>query len=312
MSKPGRQAEENVGTRQLIPIGGGKGGVGKTFVTANVATVLARQGLRVVVVDADLEGANLHTLLGVQDPPCSLADFVAQREDDLQKLTVETQIPNLSLIAATHAHIATPQPSQARRVQLLRGLRKLPADVVLMDLGAGIHPPVMDYFMVADHGLLVISPEPTSIENAYSFLRAAFYRRLRLAMASLDVRKLVSSAMDQRGDKNLQTPFDLLREVQAMDPESGARFVQTVRSFRPRLLMNDVQTAEDIRLGFSIRSVCKKYFGIDVEYLGYVNREREARDSVRSRVPLVDFAPESQGAAYLRRVASRLIEPEKK
>ncbi len=76
--------------------------------------------------------------------------------------------------------------------------------------------------------------------------------------------------------------------------------------------MNEVQSAEEIRLGFSIRSVCKKYFGIDVDYLGYVNRESEARNSVRSRVPLVDLAPDSQGAAYLRRVALRLIDAEKK
>ena len=100
-------------------------------------------------------------------------------------------------------------------MQLLRALRALPAEFVLLDLGAGMHPAVMDYFMVGEDGVVVISPEPTSLENAYAFLRAAFYRRLRLAMVSHDVRRLVTLAMDERNERGIRTPLDLLREIQA-------------------------------------------------------------------------------------------------
>ena len=86
------------------------------------------------------------------------------------------------LIGATNGNLADAQPSHLRRVRLVRGLRQLDADIVLLDLGAGAHASVLDYFLVSDDGILVLQPEPTSIENAYSFLRAAFYRRLRLAM----------------------------------------------------------------------------------------------------------------------------------
>ena len=254
--------ESNLGegeARCFIPFGGGKGGVGKTFVVANVAAALAQAGLRVVAVDADLEGANLHTCLGVPKPRSSWADFVSQREDDLQKLIVETPIVNLSLIAATRAHISTPQPGQARRVQLMRALRAIPADIVLLDLGAGTHPSVMDYFMAGEDGVVVITPEPTSVENAYAFMRAAFYRRLRLAMVSHDVRNVISQAMDQRNERGIRTPFDLLREVEAIDSAEGMRFVETMRSFHPRIVVNDVQTAEDIRLGFSNCRVQDKF-----------------------------------------------------
>ena len=87
-------------------MGGGKGGVGKTFVTANLATSLARLGKRVIVVDVDLEGANLHTCLGVPTPQRSLADFVSERVEDLAKLVVDTPVPNLQLIGATHGNLA--------------------------------------------------------------------------------------------------------------------------------------------------------------------------------------------------------------
>jgi len=294
------------GGARIIAVGGGKGGVGKTFISVNLATALARMGHRVVAVDADLEGANLHTCLGVATPRVSLADFVAQREDDLAKLLVQTPEPGLQLIAGTHANLAEAQPSHLRRVRLMRELRQLPADFVLLDLGAGTHSSVLDYFLTGDEGLLVLQPEPTSVENAYSFLRAAFYRRLRLAMVGHGVRKLVTEAMDQRNTSGLRSPSDLLKEIERRDPGEGRRFVETMKSFRPRLVVNEVRTAEDVKLGFSVAGVCRRYFGIEAEYLGYVNHDEAARQSVVARKPVVDFQASSDAAIYLQRIARKL------
>ena len=294
---------------RLIPFGGGKGGVGKTFLAANLATTLAKAGHRVVAVDGDLEGANLHTALGVARPRNSLAEFASEREEDVQKLVEATPFANLRLIAATRPNLASPQPNHAVRVRFVRALRTLDADYVLLDLGAGADASVMDYFMVCDDGVVVIAPEPTSVENAYAFMRAAFYRRLRLSLLSAEVRRLVGLAMDERNERGIRTPLDLLREVQALDSEEGQRFVAVMRSFRPRIVVNDVRSAEDIRLGFAVRSVCRKYFGIDAEYLGYVNHDASARASVRARRPLVDSDPRSDAAVYLARIARKLVAP---
>jgi len=292
---------------KLIPVGGGKGGVGKSFIVANLAASLARMGHRVIAVDGDLEGPNLHTCVGIPKPRASLADFVAQREEDLGKLILDTPIPNLQLIAATDGNLATPQPTQSRRVRLVRELRALDAEFVFLDLGAGTHAAVMDYFMIGDDGVIVIVPEPTSVENAYGFVRAAFYRRLRLAMASHDMRKIVTIAMDQRNERGIRTPIELLREIEMLNPTEGRRFVETMRAFRPRLIINDVRTAEDIKLGFSIQSVCRKFFGVEAEYLGYVNHDESARRSVRARRPLIDVYPRSDAAIYISRIARKLL-----
>jgi flagellar biosynthesis protein FlhG len=251
--------------------------------------------------------ANLHTCLGVAKPRCSLADFVAHREDDLEKLVIETPYPNLRLIAATHGNLATPQPGHARRVHLARALRHLSADFVLFDLGAGTHSAVMDYFMVGEDGLIVISPEPTSVENAYSFLRAAFYRRLRLAMASHEMREVVVLAMDQRNERGIRTPLDLLQEIEMKDPEEGKRFIETMKAFHPRLVINEAYTAEDVKLGFAIQNVARKFFGIECDYIGYVNHDEKARESVRNRLPLVEAFPRSDAAIYLSRIAKKLM-----
>jgi flagellar biosynthesis protein FlhG len=291
----------------MIPVGGGKGGVGKSFLVANLGVVLARSGQRVIAVDGDLEGANLHTCLGISQPSRSLADFVARREDDLAKLLIGTSVPNLKIIAATHGNLATPQPSHSRRIRLMRALRQLPADFVLLDLSAGTHSAVMDYFMIGDEGLVVIAPEPTSVENAYSFIRAAFYRRLRLAMASHDMRDIVALAMDQHNERGIRTPLDLLQEIEASDPEEGRHFIETMKAFHPRIVINEVRTADDVKLGFSVQTVCRKYFGIECEYLGYVNRDEKARQAVRERRPLVEKYPRSDAAIYLSRIARKLL-----
>jgi len=297
---------------RIISVGGGKGGVGKSFLVANLAVAIARAGHRVVAVDADLEGANLHTCLGTRAPPLSLADFAAQRVDDLEKLLTDTSIEGLKLIAGTHTKLGDPQPTRQRRIRLMQNLRDLDTDFVIVDLGAGSEAGVLDYFLVGDEGLVVLAPEPTSVENAYTFLRAAFYRRLRLAMLGQGARELVSGAMDQRNERGIRSPLDLLREIEAIDSEEAGRFVQTMRRFRPRIIVNQVRSAEDIRLGFAVSSVCRKHFGFEPEYLGYVNYDEAARKSISARTPVVEYQGSSDAAIYLQRIARKLVADEQK
>jgi len=261
-----------------------------------------------VAVDTDVEGANLHTWLGVTSPRASLADFVAGRVQDPLDLVVETPIPNLGLIAGTHGDQAASQPEPGRRMELLQRLRRLPCDFVFIDCGAGAHTATIDYFLAGEDGVLVLHPEPTSLENAYGFLRAALYRRMQLVMQKHDVRERVREAMDPRNTRGIKSPLDLLREVEAMDPEEGRRFAKSMRAFRPRIVVNEVESAEEIKLGFSVRSVCRRFFGIEADYVGYVNRDPAVREAVLARRPLIDVKPRSDAAIYLQRIAAKLAE----
>ncbi len=290
----------------VLSVGGGKGGVGKSCLVANLGASLAGLGCRVILVDVDLEGANLHTLLGMPSPELSLADFVAHRQAELGKLVVDTHIPNLGLIAGSEAHLEVPQPSKLERARLIRGLHALPADVVLLDLGTGVRATVLDYFLAGDEGILVLNSEPTAMENAYRFLHAAFYRRMQLAMTTHPVRELVASVMDQRNERGIHTPQDLLAEVERLDAGDGAHFVEAMRSFKPQIVVNQVRTAEEIKLGFSVRAVCGKYFGISSDYLGYINADPAVGRSVMMRQPVVSSEPRSDAAVYIARIAHKL------
>jgi flagellar biosynthesis protein FlhG len=72
-------------------------------------------------------------------------------------------------------------------------------------------------------------------------------------------------------------------------------------------LINEARTAQDVKLGFAVRSVCRKYFGIDSEYLGYINYDEEARRSVIARRPLVEEYPRSDAAIYVSRIARKIL-----
>src|ERR1700677_4242636 len=88
--------------KKVWAIGGGKGGVGKSFIISNLAISLARWGKRVIAVDLDLGGANLHTALGSDIPVKTLTDFFDGRVSKLEELLVPTSISNLKYISGAN------------------------------------------------------------------------------------------------------------------------------------------------------------------------------------------------------------------
>jgi flagellar biosynthesis protein FlhG len=290
-------------------MGGGKGGIGKTFFAANLATIAARAGRRVIGIDADLGGANLHTTLGVRGASrVNLSDYFDDRVVDLEKAAVETPIPGLRLILGALGNAGQTDTTADQRRDLLRAIRKLPVDVVVLDLAAGIERSTLDFFVGSDSSFVVTTPEPTAVENAYAFLRAAFYRRLNRVLGDSPIRDLVRELMKSRNERGIQSPVDLLDEIDRIDPGEGARFRASLGGFRPRLMINQVRNSEDVKLGFSICSVCRKYFGIDVDYVGYVNHDDAVWRSVKERRPLVLGYPQSDSSVYIRRIAKKLLE----
>src|SRR5580658_2721032 len=124
---------------QIVAIGGGKGGVGKSLVAANVGIFLATLGKRVTIVDGAFGAPNLHLFAGVPRPSRTLAEAISG-DAQLADLAVVTHVPGMRLIAGAFdpASAASPDVESAR--QLASGLRELPADWVVIDLAPGLDP----------------------------------------------------------------------------------------------------------------------------------------------------------------------------
>jgi flagellar biosynthesis protein FlhG len=292
---------------RIIAVGGGKGGVGKSLVTSSLGICLARHGRRVVVVDADLGGANLHTCLGLTTPERTLSDFISRRVPSIEDVIAESGVPNLGLISGAHDHLTASNLKYFQKTRLLSRISQVDADVILLDIGAGISFNIVDFFLLAEQGILVVIPEPSSIENAYRFLKMSFYRHLWRSLKASPARIVVEQAMDQKNQVGIRTPFDLLEAVEKIDEASGRFLKEKAQDFRPRLLVNQVRYPEDERLGHSMASVCRKHLGIDIEAIGAVSFDESVWRANRKKRPFMLDYPESSAGRALEQVARAIL-----
>jgi flagellar biosynthesis protein FlhG len=244
--------------------------------------------------------------LGISPPALSLADFIKKRVSDLNEVLLPTAIPNLRLLTGAQDLLNATETKTFLRKKVLRSMKGLEGDYLLVDLGAGNASNVLDFFLMSDGGILVVTPEPTAIENTYRFLKSAFYRRVRQSVKSPQVRALMDTVSDQRNDMGIQNPHDLFEAVRQISEEDAGKIAEEIRFFRPNLILNQVRTKEDIEIGFSIRSACRKYFDIQLHYLGYVVYDQDVNVSIRKRRPLVLENPGSRAAQCVAEIASKL------
>lgn len=294
--------------KKIWAIGGGKGGVGKSLVTANVGICLALMGYKVTAIDLDLGGANLHTCLGVQIPEYTLSDYLTKKVRSLRDLVTPTAIPNLSMISGAQDDLGVANLKQMQKSKILSHIHELDSDYILFDLGAGTAFNTLDFFITADKGILVVLPEPTSIENTYRFIKSAYFRRLKMIEELLDIQPLINQAMNAKMTPGQLTPADLVKKVIEINPEIGNKLKDEVAKFSPKLIMNQVRSQADIDIGFSIQSICKRYFGMNIDYVGYLDHDASVWQSVKKRRPLLMEFPNSRLVHNFDKMVHRLLD----
>src|SRR4030067_1131906 len=135
--------------RIIWTIGGGKGGSGKSFITTNIGICLSKLGARVILIDADLGGANLHTFLGILPPVPSLSDFFKKRVSHLKDVLIHTGVPNLQLLTGAQDLLNAADAKSVQKRRLLRSIKELESDYILVDLGGGNAVSVLDFFLMS-------------------------------------------------------------------------------------------------------------------------------------------------------------------
>jgi flagellar biosynthesis protein FlhG len=286
---------------RIVSVGGGKGGVGKSLVAASLGIELARRGCRVVLVDCDLGGANLHTCLGIDPPRRTLSEFVNHSVERIEEVFVSTGIPNLSLVSGALDHLDAASPSHGQKLRLIRHLQSMDADFAILDLAAGTQKNTLDFFLLADHKVLVLAPEHSAIENAHRFVKAAFWRRLRAASSIFGVAHLLDECLE---GGRFRGPAEILEAIQGADEEAGSQLREQMAAFRPGLVVNQVRTQEDTELGLGVAAAWRRHFGIEMDVLGTVDYDDDVWRAARERRPLLLARSEGRAARSLARIAS--------
>jgi len=299
-------SEDRTGPR-IVAVGGGKGGVGKTVITANLAIALAERGYRVAVVDVDLGGANLHTVLGVPCPDRTLADFLERRAPTLQEVITPTSVPNLCLLSAARPQLGMANLKHASKLRLLRHFREFDADCVLLDLGAGTAFDTLDFFLAAHQGVLVVAPTPTSVENTYHFIRAALSRKLAAAAKHRSVASALRRAQEA-GKGSLQSPRELIARAKEMGAEVERLLSAELKGPGWSLAVNQARKLRDRELGPKMAKVCREHFGIALEYLECLGDDESVWDSIELKRPTLSAFPDCAFSKGVRVMASNLIQ----
>jgi len=293
----------------IIAVGGGKGGVGKSVFSILLGQWLARLGRDTVVVDLDLGGANIHTLLGIKEPPGTLHDLLSQQADSLEDICISTQVESLRVICGASEILSVANPVFAQKQKIMRKLFGLKCDLIVLDLGAGASMDMLDFFLLADQQILVTTAEPIAIFNAYAFLRNAVYRRLsQQARRIPELKELVQVAMVPRNDLNLNTVKCLTELVEDIGADEWAHGLRdSLNRIHPYVVVNQVKDARDRQAGRIIQQVADRYLMIPVHELGAVAYDSHVAALVASMTPLTRANGYSAASEAVREIASNLL-----
>jgi len=273
--------------KKVWTFAGGKGGTGKTAITANIGVALATMGYRVILVDADLGGANLHTILNIKRPRVTLSDFINRRVETLGDILLNTPSENLRLISGGSDMVGLANIPYQTKIRLQKHLELLEADYILLDLGAGTNFNTLDFFVLSNEGFVICNPEPTAKINAYTFLKSVVYRLIeREFKKGTRIKELI--VKEGRNNKNGSLPVpELLKKINTVDPESGAKIRMLLSRFRPKVIMNKLRRFSQEREGVQLANLTEKYLGISLEYLGMVRDDSHVIDSSELMMPFV-------------------------
>jgi len=268
------KSEQKAGA--IIAVGGGKGGVGKSILSIGLGTVLARSGSSVVLADLDLGAANLHTYLGIRGRTPGIADFILGKVPSLENIVVETSVPRLGLISGAEFVPGATNPAHWMKLKLMRHLRSLPADYVIIDLGAGVQFNTLDFFGISDHGVVITAPEPGAVMNAYSFIKGALYRKMQNIFKNHPEISALIEAETKIGESEKRFTLEWLSEkLTTTAPDLLPLIDEIGRSFTPALIINRAPEGQTHLLVKNLISLCTEKLGITLEHVGDLPDVRE-------------------------------------
>ena len=267
---------------------------------------IARKGWRVVLVDADLSCSNVETVLGVETQS-KLDDFFYQKGGkDIRAILTDTQYENLKLIPGTTGLLDVANPKYQQKVAFIRELGQLEADLIVVDLDAGAHLNTLDFFLMTDtNGVLVITPEKTSIDNAFKFLRAALFRKIERFYQSPEVGLLL------KRNETLREFIDSVRTSEIFDFDARKRIcgelVAIARSIKPKIVVNRARNAYEAQIAANILSkFARQSLMVEPENLGFLFFDKCVPEAINCGTPFVVSHPRQKISACVTDIANRL------
>ncbi|MCC2643016.1 MAG: putative Septum site-determining protein MinD, partial [Nitrospira sp.] len=208
--------------------------------------------------------------------------------------------PLLQMIPGTGETLATANLPYAKKKRLIRHLSQLQTDVIILDIGAGTSYHALDFFLMADHYLVVATPDPTSVLDLYRFIKLA---AIRLVLSAFLARDAVSATLSDRDFTSIE---DVVQAVEDTDPNARDRARRTLQGFQPHLIVNRVSGKSRINV-LQLKKLLKEYVGGDLTMLGEIPDDPAMSRAVRNYLPVVEFEPAAPASMALETAADTLL-----
>jgi flagellar biosynthesis protein FlhG len=290
---------------RVISIGGGKGGVGKSLIATNLAVAIAQTGREVVLCDLDLGAANLHLMLGATHAKAGIAALLSPEATMVDALT-ETKIPRLKLLAGSGGTVAAANITHAQKLRIIRKLRGLKTDFVVVDVGAGVGYNALDFFELGQQRIIVATPQVTSMHDAYAFLKGAVLRTLKHHAGRSTEAWMLDPALSSKEGEKVK---DLLLRVRDHDPQFGVKIEQILKHFGAFLIGNQVDNSGQVGVFQAVSRMVEDFLGISLPILGWIPAHSRLSESVNERSPFMARADkiDSREARAFRAVVEALL-----
>jgi flagellar biosynthesis protein FlhG len=295
--------------KTILAVGGAKGGVGKSMLATNISVGLALLGQRVILADLDLGGADAHLLLGVKTLSTDWNDFLEKKVQTIDEILTMTPFEGLSLIGGNSSKLGSANLSFAQKQKIIRHLKTLDCDYIIVDLGGDTSFNVLDFFLLADQKIAVTSAEPTSFLDTYNFVKVAFYRFLDRFFAEHNGLKELSDQVHEfsLGKNEGPTLESIFQKVRAIDLSAYLKLKEHIEKFHLSIVTNMVESRKDVSIAASMQRLLKKKCFLDVGILGTVPFDVSVRRAARRFTPFIVDEPRCRASQVLNQMLAGIL-----
>jgi flagellar biosynthesis protein FlhG len=272
----------------IIPVASGKGGVGKSLITANLSMALAELGYQVVAADLDFGGANLHSYLGLKNNNPGIGEFLMGRVPRLDDLLVNTSHQHVHFLPGEGTTPFLANMNVAQRIRLAQNLRKLPADFLLLDLSGGSANQTLDFFAMSPRSLLVSRADTPSLMNLLGFLKQLAFRRIEHFLPrNLELQNAVKQLLFQPINvKPAVTVQRIYQTIGEYDPNVARRVADRWTQLKPRVLCNQVGRPEDMNIWKQVQTLGQERLQLDLQCWAEFGFDEDVNEALRDQIPL--------------------------